>query len=278
MHAHGRSQVRVYFKDLQNEEFRTYMALVHSRFSTNTFPSWNRAQPMRMLGHNGEINTLRGNSNWMRAREGVMSCSALDLPPKLVETLTPVIPATSSDSGALDSVLELLVNNGREIPEVMMMLIPEAWQNDPLMPQEKRDFYMFHSAIMEPWDGPALISFTDGRYIGATLDRNGLRPGRYYITKGGRVVMASEVGVVAMPDEDVLKKGRLMPGNIFLVDFDEHRVVEDQVRGRLVAAGCGARARKGWVAEHRVGLGVVDGEREGRWISVQRVEGGRRVH
>ncbi|GAX83612.1 hypothetical protein CEUSTIGMA_g11036.t1, partial [Chlamydomonas eustigma] len=185
-------QVRIYFRDLQNEDFRTYMALVHSRFSTNTFPSWNRAQPMRLLGHNGEINTLRGNSNWMRAREGVMACAALDLPPRLQEQLKPIIPPNTSDSGSLDAVLELLVNNGREIPEVMMMLIPEAWQNDSIMSQEKKDFYMFHSAIMEPWDGPALISFTDGRYIGATLDRNGLRPGRYYVTKGGRVIMASE--------------------------------------------------------------------------------------
>ena len=128
-------QVRVYFRDLQNEDFRTYMALVHSRFSTNTFPSWNRAQPMRLLGHNGEINTLRGNSNWMRAREGVMDCKALDLPPRLQEQLAPVIPVNTSDSGSLDAVLELLVNNGREIPEVMMMLIPEAWQNDTLITQ-----------------------------------------------------------------------------------------------------------------------------------------------
>ena len=227
------------------------MALVHSRFSTNTFPSWNRAQPMRMLGHNGEINTLRGNSNWMRAREGVMSCSALDLPPKLQEKLTPVIPASSSDTGAVDSVIELLVANGREIPEVMMMLIPEAWQNDALMPQEKKDFYMFHSAIMEPWDGPALMSFTDGRYIGATLDRNGLRPGRYYITKGGRVIMASEVGVVDVDDSEVVKKGRLMPGNIFLVDFDEHRVVEDKELKERYAR---KRPYGQWVKEQAVTL------------------------
>jgi len=221
-------QVRIYFKDLQHEDFRTYMALVHSRFSTNTFPSWNRSQPMRMLGHNGEINTLRGNSNWMRAREGVMACEALGLTKETLQKLTPIIPASSSDTGAFDSVLELLVQCGRSIPEVMMMLIPEAWQNDALMPQDKKDFYMYHSTIMEPWDGPALVSFTDGRYIGATLDRNGLRPGRYYITNAGRVIMASEVGVVDVDEEDVQKKGRLMPGNIFLVDFEEHRVVEDK--------------------------------------------------
>ncbi|KAL6762553.1 hypothetical protein V8C86DRAFT_1824990 [Haematococcus lacustris] len=221
-------QVKLYFKDLQREGFSSYMALVHSRFSTNTFPSWNRAQPMRMLGHNGEINTLRGNSNWMRAREGVMACRALGLEPAMMQALTPIIPANSSDTGGFDSVLELLVHCGRDIPEVMMLLVPEAWQNDPLMPQAKKDFYMMASALMEPWDGPALLAFTDGRFIGATLDRNGLRPGRYYITKGGRVIMASEVSVVDVEPEEVARKGRLMPGNIFLVDFEEHRVVEDK--------------------------------------------------
>jgi len=221
-------QVYTYFKDLQHEGFRSFMALVHSRFSTNTFPSWNRAQPMRMLGHNGEINTLRGNSNWMRSREGVMACKGLGVPEEVLQSIYPIVPATSSDTGAFDSVLELLTMCGRDIPEVMMMLVPEAWQNDPLMPQEKKDFYMMASCLMEPWDGPALLSFTDGRYIGATLDRNGLRPGRYYVTKDGRVVMGSEVGVVDIKPEDIKKKGRLMPGNIFLVDFDEHRVVEDK--------------------------------------------------
>lgn len=221
-------QVKVYFKDLQREDFRSFMALVHSRFSTNTFPSWNRAQPMRMLGHNGEINTVRGNANWITSREGVMACEALGLDKATLAALSPIVPAGSSDTGAFDSVMELLVHCGRDIPEVMMMLVPEAWQNDPLMAQEKKDFYMMSSAVMEPWDGPALLSFTDGRYIGATLDRNGLRPGRYYITKGGRVIMGSEVGVVDVDPEEVVKKGRLMPGNIFLVDFDEHRVVEDK--------------------------------------------------
>jgi len=244
-------QVRHYFKDLQSEEFRTYMALVHSRFSTNTFPSWNRAQPMRMVGHNGEINTLRGNSNWMRAREGVMSAPNLGLDATQMRDLTPVIPAASSDSGALDSVIELLTRTGRDIPEVLMMMIPEAWQNDALMSQDKKDFYMYHSAIMEPWDGPALISFTDGRFIGATLDRNGLRPGRYYITKSKRVIMASEVGVVDVADEDVIKKGRLMPGNIFLVDFDAGRVIED---AELKAKYCQKKPYGEWVKKHAVSM------------------------
>eukprot|EP00877_Chromochloris_zofingiensis_P004027 jgi/Chrzof1/13625/Cz08g04180.t1 len=221
-------QVPLYFLDLQRPDFRSYMAIVHSRFSTNTFPSWGRAQPMRMLGHNGEINTLRGNRNWMRAREGVMMCKQLGLTREQIDKLTPIVPPWQSDSGAFDGMLELLTRCGRDVPEVMMMLIPEAWQNDALMDQDKKNFYRYHSAIMEPWDGPALVTFTDGRYLGATLDRNGLRPGRYYITKTGCVVMASEVGVVDMHPEDVERKGRLMPGNIFLVDFDEHRVVEDK--------------------------------------------------
>lgn len=220
-------QLPQYYDDLRHGSFTTYMALVHSRFSTNTFPSWNRAQPMRMIGHNGEINTLRGNKNWMAAREGTMECSALGLSAEELRKVKPIIPATSSDSGSFDSVLELLVRTGRDIPAVMMMMIPEAWQNDSLMGQAKKDFYRFHSSMLEPWDGPALVAFTDGRYIGATLDRNGLRPGRYYLTKNGRVIMASEVGVVDVPPEQISKKGRLMPGNIFLVDFEGHRVIDD---------------------------------------------------
>ena len=220
-------QVNVYFQDLQSDSFQSYMALVHSRFSTNTFPSWNRAQPMRVLGHNGEINTLRGNTNWMRAREGIMKAPALGLAKEELASVLPIVEAKSSDSGAFDSVLELLIRTGRSLPAAMMMLIPEAWQNDALMPRDRRDFYEYHSALMEPWDGPALIAFTDGRYLGATLDRNGLRPGRFTITKSGKVVMASEVGVVDIEPADVLRKGRLMPGNIFLVDFDAGRVIDD---------------------------------------------------
>ncbi|CAL5227781.1 g10803 [Coccomyxa viridis] len=222
------AQVPTYYPDLQAPDFTSYMTLVHSRFSTNTFPSWDRAQPMRMMGHNGEINTLRGNKNWMKARQGILKCTSLGLPQDILEKLLPIVPEWQSDSGSFDTVLELLVRSGHELPEAMMMLIPEAWQNDPLMPQNKRDFYRFNSAVMEPWDGPALVSFTDGRFIGATLDRNGLRPGRYYLTKSGRVVMGSEVGVVDIPNWDIASKGRLMPGNIFLVDFDAGRVIKDE--------------------------------------------------
>lgn len=217
-----------YYADIGHESFTSYMALVHSRFSTNTFPSWDRAQPMRVLGHNGEINTLKGNKNWMKAREGLLKCEKLGLSEEQMSKILPIVDATSSDSGAFDGVLELLTRGGRSLPEAVMMMIPEAWQNDVNMEPEKRALYEFLSALMEPWDGPALISFTDGRYLGATLDRNGLRPGRFYVTHSGRVVMASEVGVVDIPAEDVLRKGRLNPGMMLLVDFENHTVVDDE--------------------------------------------------
>jgi glutamate synthase (NADPH/NADH) len=245
------AQVETYFPDLASPSFTSYMALVHSRFSTNTFPAWHRAQPMRLLGHNGEINTLRGNVNWMKARQGVMKCEALGLSERTQQKLLPIVPKGQSDSGSFDSVLELLVRSGRDLPEAMMMCIPEAWQNDKHMSQEKKDFYRFHSTIMEPWDGPALMSFTDGRFIGATLDRNGLRPGRYYVTKSGRVIMGSEVGVVDIPPEDVLRKGRLMPGNILLVDFDSHAVIDDAEMKSKYAT---ARPYGAWLQEEVVTL------------------------
>lgn len=257
------AQVPGYFPDLSSEHFTSYMALVHSRFSTNTFPAWHRAQPMRMLGHNGEINTLRGNINWMKARQGVMKCEALGLSERTLQKLLPIVPKGQSDSGAFDSVLELLVRCGRDLPEATMMMIPEAWQNDKLMSQEKKDFYRFYSCIMEPWDGPALVSFTDGRFIGATLDRNGLRPGRYYVTKSGRVVMASEVGVVDIDAADVEYKGRLMPGNILLVDFDKHAVIDDNAMKKRYAT---SRPYGQWLADEVVKLqDIVDSvPQEGR--------------
>ncbi|KAB2620344.1 glutamate synthase, partial [Pyrus ussuriensis x Pyrus communis] len=217
-----------YYADLGNERFTSYMALVHSRFSTNTFPSWDRAQPMRVIGHNGEINTLRGNINWMKAREGLLKCKELGLSKNDLKKLLPIVDANSSDSGAFDGVLELLVQAGRSLPEAIMMMIPEAWQNDKNMDLDRKALYEYFSSLMEPWDGPALISFTDGRYLGATLDRNGLRPGRFYVTHSGRVIMASEVGVVDIPPEDVSRKGRLNPGMMLLVDFENHVVVDDE--------------------------------------------------
>ncbi|KAH1037931.1 hypothetical protein J1N35_039674 [Gossypium stocksii] len=214
-----------YYADLGNERFTSYMALIHSRFSTNTFPSWDRAQPMRVLGHNGEINTLRGNVNWMKAREGSLKCKELGLLKNEMKKLLPTVDASSSDSG---KPLHLLLSSGRSLPEAVMMMIPEAWQNDKNMDPHQKALYEYFSTLMEPWDGPALISFTDGHYLGATLDRNGLRPGRFYVTHSRRVIMASEVGVVDIPPEDVLRKGRLNPGMMLLVDFEKHIVVDDE--------------------------------------------------
>ncbi|KQK04984.1 glutamate synthase 2 [NADH], chloroplastic isoform X1 [Brachypodium distachyon] len=222
------SQLKGYFfADLGDESFTSYMALVHSRFCTNTFPSWDRAQPMRILGHNGEINTLRGNKNWMKAREGLLKCKGFGLSRDEMSKLLPIVDSTSSDSGAFDNVLELLVQSGRSVAEAVMMMIPEAWQNNVDVDPERKALYEYFSALMEPWDGPALVSFTDGRYLGATLDRNGLRPGRFYETYSGRVIMASEVGVVDVLPEDVMTKGRLNPGMMLLIDFEKHCVVDD---------------------------------------------------
>ena len=246
-------QIRSYYLDVQDEDFMTYMCVVHSRFSTNTVPSWDRAQPFRQMCHNGEINTLRGNVNWMRAREGVMKqpWASLGVSPEETEALFPICDPSTSDSGNFDNVMELLSLTGRSLPEVMMMMIPEAWQNDPAMEEDRRDFYRYSSALMEPWDGPALVAFTDGHLAGATLDRNGLRPGRFYVTHSGRVVMGSEVGVVDVPSSDVARKGRLQPGNLFLIDFDEGRLVDDaEVKTRVVSQ----RPYGKWLKNHMFAL------------------------
>ena len=231
-------QVMPYYPDLQDERFTGYLSLVHSRFSTNTFPSWDRAQPLHMMGHNGEINTLKGNANWMRAREGLVDVTTkLGVSKETQKALGLTIEGGLSDSGAFDAVLELLVRGGgRSLAEAVMLMIPEAWQNNPNMDPDRRAFYEFHSAKMEPWDGPALVTFTDGNQVGATLDRNGLRPGRFYLTKSGRIVMASEVGVVDIDDADVAQKGRLRPGNILLVDFEKGTVVQDEDMKAEIAA------------------------------------------
>jgi len=221
------TQVARYFRDLSEPEFESHLALVHSRFSTNTFPSWERAQPFRMLAHNGEINTRRGNVNWMRARQGLMKSPTIGTQEEL-ESLYPIMNEDTSDSGQLDNLLELLTLAGRPITESMMMMIPEAWQNDVSITPEKKAFYEYNSCLMEPWDGPALMAFTDGKCIGATLDRNGLRPGRFYITKDDRVVLGSEVGVLDIHPKDVLAKGRLQPGKMFLIDFEKQKIIEDE--------------------------------------------------
>lgn len=214
-----------YYTDLLNPDFDSYLALVHTRFSTNTFPSWERAHPLRVLAHNGEINTLRGNVNLMKAREGVMKSEIFG---SNLKKLYPVVEPGLSDSGSADCVLEFLTMAGeRTMPESVMTMFPEAWQNDRTMHQEKRDYYQWAACVMEPWDGPALVSFTDGRYIGAVLDRNGLRPSRFYVTKDNVLIMASEVGVYDVNPEDVVLKSRLKPGRMLLVDTLKKVFIQD---------------------------------------------------
>jgi glutamate synthase (NADPH/NADH) large chain len=219
------AQLFPFYPDLEDEDYESHLAMVHSRFSTNTFPSWDRAQPKRFMSHNGEINTLRGNKNWMTAREGVAKSERIG---DKIKDLFPICEPNYSDSGSFDNVLEFLLMSGRSLQESIMMMVPEAWQSDVNMPKEKRDFYEYHSSLMEPWDGPASIVFTDGHYIGAVLDRNGLRPARYYVTHDDKVIMASEVGVLPIAPENVKEKGRLQPGKMFLVDFVAGRLVPDE--------------------------------------------------
>ncbi|OAL26863.1 hypothetical protein AYO20_09896 [Fonsecaea nubica] len=218
-------QVYQYFHDLVSVDYEGHFALVHSRFSTNTFPSWDRSQPLRWLAHNGEINTLRGNKNWMRAREGVLKS---DLFGEELEKLFPIVEDGGSDSAAFDNVLELLVmNRVLSLPEAVMMMVPEAWQGNPAIDPAKAAFYEYAACLMEPWDGPALFTFSDGRYCGANLDRNGLRPCRYYVTDDDRIICASEVGTIAIEPERVIIKGRLQPGKMLLVDTQAGRIIDD---------------------------------------------------
>ena len=217
-------QVMAFYPDLADEDYESHLAMVHSRFSTNTFPSWDRAQPNRFMSHNGEINTLLGNKNWMAARQGVVQSDKFG---DDISKLFPIAERDCSDSGTFDNVLEFLLMSGRSLPEAVMMMVPEAWQSDTRMDPAKRAFYRFHSALMEPWDGPASIAFTDGKCIGATLDRNGLRPSRYYLTHDDRVIMASEVGVLEIDPGNVKFKGRLQPGKMFLVDFEKGQLIAD---------------------------------------------------
>ena len=227
-------QLEEFFPDLSDARVVSTLALVHSRFSTNTFPSWPLAHPYRFIAHNGEINTVRGNRNWMRARESLL---ASNLIPGDLSRLFPIVDSSSSDSGSFDEVLELLYLGGRSLPHAVLMMIPEAWENHATMAQSRKDFYAFHSTIMEPWDGPACITFTDGKQIGAVLDRNGLRPSRYWVTKGGLVVLASEFGVLDFKPEEIASKGRLQPGRMFLVDIEAGRIIEDdEIKDGLASA------------------------------------------
>ena len=226
-------QVYEYYHDLVNVDYQGHFALVHSRFSTNTFPSWDRAQPLRWAAHNGEINTLRGNKNWMRAREGVLKS---DLFGDELDLLYPIIEDGGSDSAAFDNVLELLVINGvLSMPEAVMLLVPEAWQGNRAMDPAKQAFYEWAACMMEAWDGPALFTFSDGRYCGANLDRNGLRPCRYYVLDDDRIICASEVGTINIDPTSVVQKGRLQPGRMLLVDTEAGRIIDDAELKQTVA-------------------------------------------
>ncbi len=218
------NQIGEFYNELLDAETKSALCLVHQRFSTNTFPTWQLAHPFRYLCHNGEINTVRGNVNWMNARQPVLDSPEFDD----IKKLFPIIQPGISDSAALDNAVELLTMAGRSLPHVMAMLIPEAWDADSTMPAEKRAFYEYHASLMEPWDGPAAVAFTDGRVIGATLDRNGLRPARYLVTNDGLLVMASETGVLPFRPEEISYKGRLQPGKMLLVDLEQGRIVPDE--------------------------------------------------
>jgi glutamate synthase (NADPH) large chain len=241
-------QLAPMFPDLGNPELTSALALVHQRFSTNTFPSWPLAHPYRLIAHNGEINTLRGNINWMRARQGLLESNLFgdDL-----KKLLPIIREGGSDTATFDNVLELLLRAGRSLPHAILMMIPEPWSGNEEMAADRKAFYEYHSSLMEPWDGPASIAFTDGTMIGAVLDRNGLRPSRYYVTKDGLVIMASEVGVLDVPPESVLVKGRLQPGRIFLVDTAKQRIVDDnEIKQELAAQ----HPYRQWLDEHLIDI------------------------
>jgi len=241
-------QLEDFFPDLSNELVKSPLALVHSRFSTNTFPSWPLAHPYRYIAHNGEINTVRGNRNWMRAREALLSSPLI---PGDISRLFPIVDTHGSDSASFDEVLELLYLTGRSLPHSIMMMIPEAWENSTTMSQEQRDFYAFHASLMEPWDGPACVTFTDGSQVGAVLDRNGLRPSRFWVTDGGLVILASEVGVLDIDPTKVVRKGRLQPGRMFLVDIAEGRIIEDS---EIKSALASAEPYGEWLAEGIVRL------------------------
>ncbi|MGA5897654.1 glutamate synthase large subunit [Streptomyces venetus] len=229
-------QLEPFFPDLSDRRFASAIALVHSRFSTNTFPSWPLAHPYRFVAHNGEINTVKGNRNWMVARESQLVSDLFGGDDKALDRIFPVCTPDASDSASFDEVLELLHLGGRSLPHSVLMMIPEAWENHDSMDPARRAFYQYHSTMMEPWDGPACVTFTDGKQVGAVLDRNGLRPGRYWVTDDGLVVLGSEVGVLDIDPARVVRKGRLQPGRMFLVDTVEHRIIEDdEIKAELAA-------------------------------------------
>ncbi|MEO5364267.1 MAG: glutamate synthase large subunit, partial [Magnetococcus sp. DMHC-8] len=239
-------QVSAYYPDLSEPAMVSAFAMVHQRYSTNTFPTWELAHPFRMICHNGEINTLRGNINWMHAREAALSSPLFG---DGIKKLFPIVPEGISDSASFDRALEFLVLSGRSLPHAMMMMIPEAWENHKQMDPDRRAFYQYHGSIMEPWDGPAAVAFTDGRYIGATLDRNGLRPARYLITKKGLCIMASEAGTIPVPPEEEVHHGRLQPGRMFVIDLQQGRIIDDEeIKAEIVAR----QPYRQWVEENLI--------------------------
>ncbi|MFM1969210.1 MAG: glutamate synthase large subunit, partial [Bacteroidota bacterium] len=242
-------QVRSYYPDLQNKKVVSALGLVHSRFATNTFPSWKLAQPFRFIAHNGEINTLQGNLNWIKTNEKGFTSPYFTK--EEMEMILPLVSSSQSDSASLDNMIELLTMTGRSLPHVMMMLIPEAWDGDENMDPVKKAFYEFHASIMEPWDGPASISFTDGRMIGATLDRNGLRPSRYCVTSDDRVIMASETGALPVDPSLVIQKGRLQPGKMFVVDIEEGRIISDEELKKNI---CGQKPYADYLNKYKIRL------------------------
>jgi len=242
-------QVRQYYLDLQDERAISGMAMFHSRFSTNTFPAWRRAQPFRYIAHNGEINTVRGNINWMNAREALFS--SVNFSDAELKMLNPVCNNDNSDSANLDMAIELLVLSGRSLAQVMMMMVPEAWQTQADMDETKKAFYEYYACIMEPWDGPASLSFTDGNVIGATLDRNGLRPSRYLLTEDGTLVMGSETGTLCVDQSTVVEKGRLQPGKIFIADLKQGRIISDDEVKQQVSS---AQPYGQWLTDNKIEL------------------------
>ena len=250
-------QLAAFYPDLRDERTKSALALVHSRFSTNTFPSWELAHPYRVICHNGEINTLMGNVNWMRARESELRSELFG---EDLQKILPVVSPGNSDSATFDNVLELLMLAGRSLPHAAMMMIPEAYRDREDLPEDLKGFYAFHSCLMEPWDGPASVAFTDGRVVGATLDRNGLRPGRWVETTDGHVVLGSESGLLDIPPEQVRRLGRLQPGKLFLVDLERGRIVEDEEVKREVST---RRPYGEWYARNSVPFSELPAVRPG---------------
>ncbi|MBY0375063.1 MAG: glutamate synthase subunit alpha, partial [Bryobacteraceae bacterium] len=241
-------QISAFYRELSDPDVVSALCLVHQRFSTNTFPTWQLAHPYRFICHNGEINTVKGNHAWMVAREATLKSELFG---RELKDLFPVVQLGGSDSATLDNVVELLALSGRELPHVMAMLIPEAWDGDVTMSPEKKAFYEYHASLMEPWDGPASVAFTDGHIIGATLDRNGLRPARYLVTKDGHLIMASETGVLPIKPEEIEYKGRLQPGKMLLANLDEGRIIPDEeIKAKLSARQPYAE----WLAQHQISL------------------------